>query len=175
MKHISIHLLLLLFLVSCGNEKKKMNKKVKELEVQVQKNFSKDNANQLVASYNKFIIAFPEDTSCKGFMVNGAEISLLEQDSEKALKFINEFLKTYPDDSRAGIMQFKKALVYDLLLHDGLRAVAEYDIFIKNYPEHPFKNSAKNAILLIQNPETFMATITKGQDSTNKANKSQEN
>lgn len=150
-----------------------MNKKVKDLEAQVQKNFSKDNANQLVASYDKFITTFPADTSCKGFMVNGAEISLLYQDAEKALKFINEFLKTYPDDARAGIMQFKKALVYDLLLHDGLRAVAEYDIFIKKYPSHPWTKDAKNAILLIQDPEAFFNNAENPKDTAVNTNNPQ--
>jgi hypothetical protein len=70
-------------------------------------------------------------------------------------------------------MQFKKAMVYDLLLHDGLRAVAEYQKFIDKFPDDPMRIEAENAILLIKNPETFMATFTEQKDSASVTNKSQ--
>jgi outer membrane protein assembly factor BamD (BamD/ComL family) len=102
-------------------------------------------------------------------MAKGAELSILNNDPTAALRYIDLFLATYPDDPKAGLMQFKKGIVFDLLIRDGLRAVAEYDIFLKKYPNDPLRQDAINAILLIQNPETFMATITSEQDSISKA------
>lgn len=147
-----------------------MVKEVVKLEALVNKNFNKENATNLIAEYDKFITTFPEDTSRKGYIVNAAEVSILKQDSENALKFINLFLKDYPDDKRAPELQFKKAMVYDLLLHDGLRAVAEYNIFIKNYPSHPLRKDAEYAIFSIQDPEGYMQNILKSQGARDTLN-----
>lgn len=167
MKYVAGVLMLLVLLSSCGSSKKKqLNKEVSSLEQEVEKGFTKDKASKLVDKYEKFIAEFPNDTNCKSYMVNGAEMCLLQQDGTNALKFINEFLGKYPDDPRAGLMQYKKALVYDLLMHDGLRAVAEYDIFIRAYPSHPLKADAEASILLIQDPAAFLEKAQKPQDST---------
>ena len=121
MKHISFFGLVVLTLSACSSPKKQMIKEVVKLEAQVNKKFTEDNATKLIIEYDKFITAFPEDTSRKGYMVKAAEVSILKQDPDNALKFINLFLKHYPDDSRAPELQFKKAIVYDLLLNDGIR------------------------------------------------------
>lgn len=167
MKYITAGFVLIMLLSSCGSSaKKKLNTEVTTLEQEVEKGFTKDKATKLVDKYEKFIKDFPNDTNCKSYMVNGAEMSLLQQDANGALKFINEFLGKYPDDPRAGLMQYKKALVYDLLMHDGLRAVAEYDIFIRTYPKHPLRQDAENGILLIQDPAAFLDRAQHPNDST---------
>ncbi len=154
-----------LLLTSCGNGKTKMNDEIKKQEAEVQKNRSKDKVQDLFKSYDKFITAYPLDTMSKNYAYNGAEMGLIQQDAESALKFINLFLKNYPDDPRAAEMQYKKGLVYDLLVHDGLRAAAEYEIFVKKYPSHPLRQSAENAMLLIQDPGAFMNSLKTPQDT----------
>jgi outer membrane protein assembly factor BamD (BamD/ComL family) len=167
MKRLSI--LLLLTLVACSNPQKKLKAEVKALESEIEEGFSKEKADKLIGSYDKYIKEFPKDTLSRLYMAKGAELSILNNDPTAALRYIDLFLATYPDDPKAGLMQFKKGIVFDLLIRDGLRAVAEYDIFLKKYPNDPLRQDAINAILLIQNPETFMATITSEQDSISKA------
>lgn len=160
-------------LTACSNPNKEMKSKVEELEKEVQAKFDPKKANELIASYDSYIAKFPKDTTSRIYMAKGTEMCILNNDPEGAIRFINLFLKTYPNDPRAGLMQFKKAMVYDLLVHDALRAVAEYDIFIKKYPNDPMRVEAENAILLIQNPEAFMATFGQEQDSSANSTKGQ--
>lgn len=158
-------LLVGMVMVACSSPQKKITSKVKKLESEMQKGFSKQKADELIANYNSYIEKFPKDTVSRLYMAKGAELSILNNDPANALKFIETFLATFPDDPKAPLMQFKKAMVYDLLLQDGLRAIAEYEIFIKKYPDDPMRIEAENAILLIQNPETFMATFGSNTDS----------
>ncbi len=166
MQKIFLMILMGLLMVSCSGGQKKMTSKVTKLESELQKGFSKQKADELITNYNSYIEKFPKDTISRLYMAKGAELSILSNDPTNALKFIEKFLITFPDDPKAPLMQFKKAMVYDLLVHDGLRAVAEYNIFIQKYPDDPMRIEAENAILLIQNPETFMAIYGSAQDST---------
>lgn len=159
-------LLVGMVMVACSSPQKKMTNKVTKLESEIQKGFSKQKADELIVNYNSYIEKFPKDTTSRLYMAKGAEVSILNNDPANALKFIETFLTTFPDDPKAPLMQFKKAMVYDLLIHDGIRAVAEYEIFVQKYPNDPMRIEAENAILLIQNPETFMATFGSNQDST---------
>jgi outer membrane protein assembly factor BamD (BamD/ComL family) len=169
--------LLILFiaalLAGCSNPKKDLTTKVKDLEKQVTDKYDPAKAKELIESYNTYIEKYPTDSTSRLFMAKGCEMSFRNNDPENALKFINEFLKTFPDDKRAPLMQFKKAIVYDLLLHDNLRAVAEYEKFIQKYPNDPMRVEAENAVLLIKNPETFMATFKDQTDSNAVINESQ--
>jgi outer membrane protein assembly factor BamD (BamD/ComL family) len=162
-------MLVLVVLVACSNPKKEITTKVNQLEAELQTNFDHKKAGELIASYDQYIQKYPKDSTSRVYMAKATEMSILDNQPQEALRFINLFLKTYPNDPKAGLMQFKKAMVYDLLLHDGLRAVAEYTTFINNFPQDPMRQEAENAILLIQNPEAFMATYGEGADSLTKS------
>lgn len=166
MKKVLLSLFLISALLGCSNPKKDLVSKVNKLEKEISEKNDSVKTKELVSSYNTYIEKYPTDSTSRLYMAKGAEMSFLNNDPESALKFINLFLKTYPEDKRAGLMQFKKAMVYDLLVHDGLRAMAEYEKFIQKYPDDPMRIEAENAILLIKNPETFMATFTGQTDST---------
>lgn len=166
MKRAVAGFLLLAIIGGCSNPKKDLTIKVTQLEKQVTDKYDPVKAKELVESYNTYIEKYPTDSTSRLYMAKGCEMSILNNDPDNALKFINLFLKTYPEDKRAGLMQFKKAMVYDLLLHDGLRAVAEYEKFIQKYPNDPMRIEAENAILLIKNPESFMANFGNNSDST---------
>jgi outer membrane protein assembly factor BamD (BamD/ComL family) len=172
MKNVLGFLFIILLVTGCANPKKQMITRLSHLETDLEKGgFSKQKADQLIANYNSYIQQFPTDTTSRIYMAKGTELSIRNNDPMNALKFIDLFLKTFPNDRRAPLMQFKKGLVYDLLIHDPLRAVAEYDICIKKYPNDPVRVDAENAILLIQNPQTYMEVHGIGTDST--ANKPQ--
>ncbi len=166
MRNILLGLIFVGVFVGCSNPKKDLTSKVSNLEKQVSTKYDPVKAKELVESYINYIEKYPTDSTSRLYMAKGCEMSILNNDPDNALKFINQFLKTYPDDRRAGLMQFKKAMVYDLLLHDGLRAVAEYEKFIEKYPNDPMRIEAENAVLLIKNPEAFMAAFTNQPDST---------
>jgi len=168
MKKIPYILFAFLFIVSCSNPKKQMTSKVKGLETELEKGFSKQKADELTVDYNTYIEKYPKDSTARLYMAKGVELSILNNDPTSALKFVDQFLANFPNDSKAPLMQFKKGMIYDLLLHDGLRAVAEYNIFIQNYPNDPMRADAENAILLLQDPEAFLKTLGNTTDSTSK-------
>lgn len=174
MKGQILFAMFILFIFSCTNPKKQITREVKKLEMEIDKKFSKEKADILLVAYDSYIEKFPKDTTSRLYMAKGVELSIMNNDPHNALRLIDLFLANFPDDPKAGLMQFKKGMIYDLLLQDGLRALAEYDIFLKNYPEDPLKQDAINAILLIKNPETFMANMKKGQDSLANSNKNKE-
>jgi outer membrane protein assembly factor BamD (BamD/ComL family) len=168
MQRSIVIVLLAMLVMGCSNPKKQMINKVTQQETEMKKGFNKKNADELIISYNGYIEKYPTDSTSRLYMAKGAELSILNNDPQNALKFIDSFLKNFPNDPKAPLMQFKKGMVYDLLLHDELRAIAEYDIFIKKYPADPMRIEAENAILLIRNPETFMATYGADTDTTSK-------
>ena len=173
MKKPGFILLCLLMLLACSNPKKQMTHQVEEQEKNIEQGFSKEKADQLLVSYDTYIEKYPKDTTSRLYMAKGVELSILNNDPQDALKFIDLFQKNFPDDPKAGLMQFKKAVVYDLLMHDPLRAVAEYDIFIQHFPDDPMRKEAQNAIWLIQDPQAFMDAITERTDSTSQVGKNQ--
>lgn len=164
MKKIILLLSTTLFFISCNDYRKQINSEVKKLEQEVTKNFDVQKAATLITAYKKFIEKFPEDTICKNYMIKATEISILTNDATNAIKFINMFLAKYPNDVNAPLMQFKKAIVYDLLVLDPIKAVSEYTLFIQKYPTHTMKKDAENAILLINDPNGFTKMIA-GKDS----------
>jgi outer membrane protein assembly factor BamD (BamD/ComL family) len=155
MKYFFILISLTFFTFSCSNKKEKIKTDLRKQEQELTKSFDKTKADQLITSYKNYIQTYPEDTSNKSYMMNATEFCILNNDADGAIGFIDQFLKKYPDDSRAPLMQFKKAIVFDLLKHDMLRSIAEYDIFLKTYPKHPLCEDARNAILLLQNLKGF--------------------
>ncbi len=163
-----IILMMVVLLGSCSDKKVRIKKDLNKQEQDLTKGFNKEKADQLIGSYEKYIQAYPQDTINKSYIINATEYSILNNDADGALRFINQFLKEYPDDIRAPLMQFKKAIVYDLLKHDMLRSIAEYDIFIRTYPTHPLCRDAKNAILLLQDPEAYMDMVIEGQTGASK-------
>ena len=160
MKKITCFYIIILFLFSCNDYRKQISGEVKKLEQEVTKKFDKEKASKLLTTYSKFIEKFPEDTTCKSYMIKGTEVSILKEDPSNAIKFINMFLEKYPSDPRAPLMQFKKAIVSDLLVHDPIKAVSEYELFNSKYPNHPMRKDAENAILLIRDPEAFTRMLT---------------
>jgi outer membrane protein assembly factor BamD (BamD/ComL family) len=168
MRKLSVFILVIL--AACSSPKKEITTQVTKLETELQTKFDHKKAGELIASYDLYIQKYPQDSTSRIYMAKATEMSILDNQPQEALRFINLFLKTYPADPKAGLMQFKKAMVYDLLLHDGLRAVAEYNIFIQNFPLDPMRVEAENAILLIQNPEAFMATYGEQGDTLTQGN-----
>lgn len=173
MKKTALAIGIFLILISCSNPKKQFTAKVRGLETELEKGFSKEKADELTASYNSYIEKFPKDSTSRLFMAKGVELSILNNDPTNALKFIDQFLTSFPDDSRAPLMQFKKGMIYDLLMHDPLRAVAEYTIFIEKYPNDPMRSEAESAILLLEDPQAFMKNLHTEADSTIKSAQNQ--
>jgi len=166
MKRSIIYFVIIAGMLACSNPQKKITDKVNKLETEVREKFSAEKAKELINTYNQYIEKYPTDSTSRLFMAKGTEMSILNNDPESALHFINLFLKQFPNDTKAGLMQFKKAMVYDLLINDQLRAIAEYETFIKKYPDDPMRKEAENAIILLQNPEDFMKSLQSAADTS---------
>lgn len=162
-RFVPLFLIFLMFL-SCNDYRRQMAEQIMELEEEIMADFDAEKSVKLIDAYDKFIEKFPEDSTNKGFLIKAAEVSILSEDAEKALKYLNLFLERYPDDKRAGNVQFKKAIVYDVLVHDPVKAASEYELFLKKYPDNPNKAEAESALLLIRDPEAFTNMII-GNDS----------
>ncbi len=173
MRKTCIIISILFIFIGCSDPKKQITGKVKGLETELEKKFSKQKADELTLDYNNYIEKYPQDSTSRLYMAKGVELAILNNDPTNALKFADQFLANFPNDPKAPLMQFKKGLIYDLLLQDPLRAVAEYEVFIQKYPNDPMRTDAENAILLLQNPEAFMKSLQLNSDSASQSAKNQ--
>lgn len=159
MKKLFFILLVSIILCSCHNYSRQMAEQIIEMEKEMEGNPDLKKMDKIIQSSQEFIKKFPDDTFCKGFMLKIVDYSILKNDADMALSTINTFITKYGDDKRAAQMQFKKAVVYDLLIKDATKAVNEYELFVKKYPTHPYVKDAEGAISLINNPEMGIEAI----------------
>lgn len=162
MKLVGATVIGILLMLGCSNPQKEKRKELNQLEQELTKGYSKEKANQLNVGYLEYIEKYPDDTLSKEYMMRGVETAIVNNDPKQAIQFIDLFLKKYPTDPKASLMQFKKAVVFELLYQDPVGAIAQYELVVKNYPGSKERVEAQNAILLLQDPATFLNEVIKG-------------
>lgn len=65
---------------------------------------------------------------------------------DKALEEINKLLTEYPEDPRASVALFNKAVIYDIELNESAKALELYNTFIQKYSEHELASRAREKI-----------------------------
>jgi hypothetical protein len=136
-----------------GNSKELILKKIERLDslAHLPNNFSPDKnlAQQLISSYSEYSNNFPQDTLASRYSFLAATVALNIYSDRQALVLIDNCLKSFPSHPKKLELLIMKALVYDDRLGDKPNAKLVYEQIIKDFPNSPAAEQAKDAIKLV--------------------------
>ncbi|MBC7864701.1 MAG: tetratricopeptide repeat protein [Bacteroidia bacterium] len=106
-------------------------------------------AQNLINAYNEYVMFYPDDTLAKKYAFQSASVAINTYNNEQAIVLIDNFNKNYPDKERKLQFLVLKAMIYDDRIQDKTRAKEVYEQIIKEYPNSPAAQQAKDAIKLL--------------------------
>ncbi|MBL4577304.1 MAG: tetratricopeptide repeat protein [Flavobacteriales bacterium] len=138
--------LLLLALIGCSTKNdsiEMIGKLEQELYSNTEKVFDRQSADKLVAHYESFVEANPDDTLCASYLFKGGEVSMGMGSSEKAIELYNRVYKEYPDYRKAATALFLIGFVNETQVRNLAKAQKHYRKFIADFPDHNLIDDAK--------------------------------
>lgn len=103
-------------------------------------------AQNLITSYNEFVEFYPTDSLSQKFAYLSAKVAVTVYSDQQALRLIDNCLKLFPAHPERVQLLFWKAMVLDDRLNDKDRAKEVYEQIIKEYPNTPAAEQAKDAM-----------------------------
>ncbi len=156
-------------LLSCQpDEKQQKTKQIDQLETMLFENKkgvidSKEAAN-MIHAYLQFADAFPTDTMSPIYLFKAADVSINTFHSEQSIKLFDRIIQEYPNFEKAPQALFLKAFTYENYLGKIDSAQKYYQLFIKEYPSHPFTNDAQISLQnLGKSPEDIIRGFKESQ------------
>jgi outer membrane protein assembly factor BamD (BamD/ComL family) len=134
--------------------------------------FNKPKGDSLLKMYDEFITRFPEDSLSPVYLFKAANLAITEGDGNKALAFLDQFIKKYPGHPKVPVCTFFKGYVYENILKNMDQAKESYLFYIEKYPNDDFVKDARMAIKnLGKTPEQMIMEFEAVQklDSVRKA------
>lgn len=157
------------FLITgCGPSKEKRVIQIADIEKRLFSpeaySFNKVSADSLVNLYVEFVKKYPEDTMSPGFLFKAANVTMNNNEPEKAIGFFDQYITGYPTAQKAPMCLFFKAFVYENMLRDIDRAREIYLQFIEKYPKDDFVDDAQMAMAnLGKTPEMLIREFEEKQ------------
>jgi TolA-binding protein len=108
--------------------------------------FNKEAALELLAAYEAYIKFDSFESESKDIQFSAGELAKALNKPHVAISHFNGLIERAPDHDKAGLAMFYKAMIIGDILHEDELAKKTYEEFIKNYPDHPFVESAKASI-----------------------------
>ena len=100
-------------------------------------------AYSFIPACENYAIALPKDSLSPNFLIDAATIARNLNQTQKVLELFKWVYTNYPESPKAGDARFSEAFTYDNDLKDYDRAKVAYEAFLKDYPTHPFAESAQ--------------------------------
>ena len=144
----------------------------KELYSQQTFTFNKVKGDSLLKMFDDFITRFPDDSLSRVYLFKAANLAIAEGDGNKAITFLDQFIKKYPDHPKAPVCSFFKGYVYENILKNMDLAKENYLFYIEKYPDDAFVKDARMAVKnLGKTPEQMIKEFEAMQkyDSVRKA------
>ncbi len=98
---------------------------------------------EYVDASEAYVLVNPTDKEAPKLLFNAAEIAKTVGTYRKALGLYDWIIDGYGDDEKAPTAQFLKAFILEDNLKNIDAARENYELFIKNYPDHHFADDAK--------------------------------
>lgn len=98
---------------------------------------------EYVDASEAYVLVNPEDKEAPKLLFNAAEIAKTVGTYRKALGLYDWIINSYSSDEKAPTAQFLKAFILEDNLKNIDAAKENYELFIKNYPNHHFADDAK--------------------------------
>jgi tetratricopeptide (TPR) repeat protein len=108
--------------------------------------FNKKAALELLAAYEVYIEFDSFESKSKDIQFKAGELAKALNKPHVAIYHFNDLISRAPKHEKAGLAMFYKAMIIGDILHEDELAKKTYKEFIKNYPDHPFVESAKASI-----------------------------
>jgi outer membrane protein assembly factor BamD (BamD/ComL family) len=163
-------------ITACKPSRDKMVMDIQKFEkvVYSQKTFTfiKAKGDSLMKMFEDFVTRFPSDSLSPAYLFKAANLAITENDGNKALSLLDQFIQKYPDHPKVPYCAFFKGFVYENILKNLDLAKENYLIYIEKYPNDDFVKDARIAINnLGKSPEQMIREFEAKQklDSVRKA------
>lgn len=153
---------LLLFIVSCGNEEKVNEQKVEstvdpkvelvnkinalEREMHASPQLDKLKAAIAIQAYSDYEKSYPADSVTPDYLFKAGEIATAIQQYSQAIGFYKTITEKYPNYKLVQESLFLQAALLDNYLSEDAKAKVIYEQVIAKYPKSNYASDAKSAI-----------------------------
>lgn len=166
-----VFLFAIFILTSCGSGRDNKLSDIKELEkIPLYNNEGKPDKEQIdkmIKAYEVFSKSYPEDSLAVEFLFSASRLYVLNNDFSSAIGTLDIIIDKYKSNPRVPDCIFSKANIYETNMHDLVNARKNYELLIKEYPNHPLTDDAK---ILLENlgksPEDLLQTILANQQNS---------
>lgn len=160
-KKMFVFMLLTLLIAGCSPSRDKTVKNISALEKALfspdEYSFNKPRADSLVAMYETFVERFPGDTLTPEYLFKAGSICMNAGEHARAIGYFDRCVEVSPAGYRAPMCMFFKAFIYENSLNNLDKAREIYLNFIEKYPNDPFTDDAKLALMNIgKTPEQMV-------------------
>lgn len=167
------------FLTACSAKKKWEADKIKQQETTLMEEAKKGKVdsvavNKLLKAYETFAEKYPGDTTAANFLFKAADFYRYLQKPLKSIGIYEKIFDNYPDFEKRPYALFLQGFIYENELGNIHNARLKYELFLKEFPEHPIAKDVEFALKnLGKTPEQLMRELqeTEKVDSTVKAAK----
>ncbi|MGY6561515.1 MAG: tetratricopeptide repeat protein [Luteibaculaceae bacterium] len=109
-------------------------------------NPSLEDAQSLLAAYQKFAKQNPNDSLTPDYIFKASGLALGLTEAKKAIELIDILIDKYPDYPMSEEAMFQKAFIFDFNYGDKQKAEQAYKAFLDKYPNSSLAGEAKSRI-----------------------------
>lgn len=152
--------------MACSTENKNnLEAQIQSLEKQLFEDkkgvINKKDAANMIHLYLEYVKENPEKEKAPVFLFKAADVSINAFHSEQTIKLFDQLLKEYPEYEKAPQVLFLKAFTFENYLNQIDSAKANYELFLKKYPQHDFANDAEVSLNnLGKSPEEIIKSFS---------------
>ena len=154
---------------SCSDPKADLVKEIESLslEMKAEEFPSMANMDKIVALYDEYINAYPDDEASLSYMELKAKYIAASGNYPEAIAAYDDILAQFPEGDRKADALFMQAFLYENNMADPGAAEAKYQKFIQLYPNHELADDAKFALenLSLSDEELFEKLMQMQGDS----------
>jgi outer membrane protein assembly factor BamD (BamD/ComL family) len=165
MQKISFLLAASLFFTACVKDQNAVIQSVEAMEKDLKSKTETDPrlANQMVAEYEGYAQAFPNDTTrVADYLLKAGQVAVAVGNKEKAVALLEKSIKDYPNAKSSEKTMFILAFTQENTLKDLEKAKATYEAFLVKYPNSELADDARMAITMLgKSPEEIMKGFAK--------------
>ncbi len=111
----------------------------------------------LFSAYDAYVAAYPTDTNGANYLFRKADFCTYMRNPAKSIEIYRYIYSNYPDYKQAYAL-FMQGFTYENELHNRDSAKAKYELFLVNYPNHPFAKDVRSTLANIdKTPDQLIA------------------
>ncbi len=168
MKKLTLVLLALAFLASCGNNSgQKTVEQLEKIVINEDLSLNREVAAELITAYADFANNNPDDAKSPDCLFKALELAVNMKDAENSMQILDKLQNNYANYEKTPTAIFMTAsLVCEDILGDYGKANSMYEKIVKQYPESEWATTAEQAMKnLGKTPEELIREFEMMNDS----------